>query len=193
MQATVVLDIEQYMSLSDAELDIIFGQHIARNICDMPAKVNAEGRSGPWCSLTSESAHWIGSPHYAPDDEIRPQPVGAGGDEYDDAIVAAQKMLSPGAVEIVEQHEPGSDSWHVSVTHVVHGEREPIFTRAYVSGPLAAYDRHAIRRATIICFLAITYAPSAPRNYLVRLAAEAEQRRQAAPAEPMVGDEEHAL
>lgn len=183
-QSTAELQIEKFIALDDQTLDIIFGQHVGRYICDKPAD-DATRNAPPFCNL-----HGVG--HWAPNEWGRWQPIGEGGEAFDHAITAAQALLAPDALEIIEHHEPAPRWWDVSVTQSHDGGR--VLTRAYICGALdGEHSRRVIRRAVIICLLAITYAPDHVLDYLVRVEAEAKIRRDAEPAEPMVGDPEHSL
>lgn len=80
-----------YNQLADKDLDIIYGQHVARMICDHKAMVNLPVE----CSLYGKTVHW------APDEWSRPQPIGAGGDDFQNAIDAATALFGGLSIETV--------------------------------------------------------------------------------------------
>lgn len=142
---------DQYAELDNHTLDIIYGQHVAGIICDL-----AYAASGPDCNLYGKCAH------YAPDDWQRPQPIGAGGDDYQDAIDAAVRRFGGLQIDTVlldasrhvvyvtkptDPKHPGEDTIRSINGAWNHGEERDRWV--------------SVRRCVILCILALAEAPIA--------------------------------
>lgn len=142
---------KDYAPVKDEGLDIIYGQHVSRTICNLPQMGN-----GPDCSLHGKQ---VG--HFAPDDWGRPQPIGAGGMDYDAALEAAREFFGGIQIDIVLTT---NSRHHVYVTRASKPEDgtgiDP--TRADDGQWLHAVERDrwvSVRRSVIRCILALADAP----------------------------------
>lgn len=140
-----------YAPVKDEGLDIIFGQHIAHTICDRPSLTNLPVR----CSLYEKTAHW------AADEWSRPQPIGAGGEDYDAALEAAREYFGGIQIDIVLTT---NSRHHVFVTRASKPDDgagvDP--TRGDTGQWLHAVERDrwvSVRRSVIRCILALADAP----------------------------------
>lgn len=144
-----------YHHLSDAELDIIYGQAVSGVICDLPTQGN-----GPECSLHGKQ---LG--HFAPDDWTRPQPIGAGNEDFNEALDAARGLFDGLSVEIVLLNASKSV---VTVHRALRPDDKQTGAdprRSYSASWDHANERDlwvSVRRAVILCILALNEAPTAP-------------------------------
>lgn len=151
-----VLDIAKFLEVDDATLAILFGQFIAKNICEKPAPKDPDEKdTPPLCSLHGEM-------HWAVDEWNRPDPIHQFGD-FVDAIGATARHFAPARIEISTYVELQSGAWRVTLRAC---EPHGVATTAYVEGVQAAADERglAMQRATIIGLLTLADAPATPRT-----------------------------
>ena len=136
---------------TDADLDILFGQQVSRVICDLP-----QMGIGPECSLHGKQ---LG--HFAPDDWGRPQPIGAGGEDYDAALEAARAYFDGIQIDVVLTT---NSRHHVFVTRASKPDDGTGVwpTREHSGSWRHGEDRDrwvSVRRSVILCILALADAP----------------------------------
>lgn len=143
---------KDYAPIKDEGLDIIFGQHVAHTICDRPSLVNLPIQ----CSLYEKTAHW------AADEWNRPQPIGAGGEDYDLALEAARDYFGGISIEVVlfspSKHEVAVNR----ATRADDRETGADSERRDTGEWLHAVERDrwvSVRRSVIRCILALADAP----------------------------------
>lgn len=146
---------EDFNHLSDSDLDVLFGQHVGGYVCDAVAAFDLPGT----CSLYGKMAH------YAPDDWNRPQPIGAGGDDYDQALEAARNRFGGLSVEFVmfgnTKHKV--TVWRAALRTDRESGADP--SRKVYGAWDIAHERDrfvSIRRSVIRCILALADAPLSP-------------------------------
>lgn len=144
---------DEYDQLSDQALDILFGQAIGGYICDIKMLQNT-----PNCSL-----HGRQLAHFAPDDFNRPQPIEAGGEDFDRAIDAAIRKFGGIQIDMVLT---GPSSCHVYVTRPSEyselGRQGEDTMRQISDAWIHATERDryvCVRRSVIKCILALADAP----------------------------------
>lgn len=148
---------QEYDRLTDAQLDVIFGQHVGGYICDLPAMGNA-----PDCNLYGRQAH------YAPDDWNMPHPIGAGGEDYDAALERARELFGGLQVDTVLITNSRHEVYVTRATQTLPGDDErkrqdPARFDSDVWNHGTERDRWvSVRRCVIKCILALTDAPITP-------------------------------
>lgn len=146
------LDIAKFLDVDDNTLCIIFGQVIAKNICESPSAMMLPAT----CSL-------FGTRHWAPDEFGRPDPINGFGD-FVDALAAAAQHFAPAEIHLTTSVALQSGEWSLSV-EMTDGAQD-VRTDTWMLGTEREADERgkAIQRATIISLLTLASAPATPRT-----------------------------